>query len=278
MKRLSPNALLLLAALLIVLTNGVILGKAWYNRSAAPDSLLVLTERELQLRHSFDENSGLSLQLNWRNSSTDETENIYSWNQLSDAQLASLGIRPLPAVPANCCRQLQHQVLAVLEFDGPLYRAELQRAHQRLLQAREKLAALPDDDNLQQRAENLQRQLESIEQGSRLYVAALGHERQALRQRFPDRQRHAIVQVMIRAGHDHKGQPRGWLEQLLVNRIHVPQQWHASLHGLPGGSRQVVEPKFRISVAWGRNLEPWLQDVRTAQPAERPADNAVTGH
>ena len=69
MKAWSRGRTLAIGLGLIVLTNAVALGGVWWNRAAAPENSLTLSERELGLPWRAlrnRENSGLALNLNWR--------------------------------------------------------------------------------------------------------------------------------------------------------------------------------------------------------------------
>lgn len=63
----SKTALQIAALLVIVLTNAVALGGAWWNRSGEAESRLDLSERELKMPFSgFVKSSGLAFALAWR--------------------------------------------------------------------------------------------------------------------------------------------------------------------------------------------------------------------
>ena len=111
---------------LILLTNAVVLGSVWYNRSGDPDSTLALTDRELASPVNYwhgEENSGLDLHLVWRTEQSRPqaftTGSVYFGGEadwLDSAKLAELGIKvhvrspsprnPLHSLPKSGQRSL----------------------------------------------------------------------------------------------------------------------------------------------------------------------------
>ena len=64
---LSSRGLFIIGFLLLLASNIVVLSGAASNRSGEPESLIILSERELQLKTQLHkDNSGLVLKLNWR--------------------------------------------------------------------------------------------------------------------------------------------------------------------------------------------------------------------
>ena len=92
---------------LIVLTNAVALGGVWWNRSATPESALTLSERELGLPWRslrFAEDSGLSLNLNWRVGDREAGEFVsgYTFNGGTPEWLDAAHMAALGFVPGGC--------------------------------------------------------------------------------------------------------------------------------------------------------------------------------
>lgn len=270
--RYSHRHALLAGVALILLINAFAVAGAWYNRSGEPDSRLALSERELDgmpagLRK---ENSGVALQLRWRMpSAAEDNGNRYN-RHLNDAQMRQLGFQ-LPTAEdcePRCRRQAAREVLVVLELDGPTYREELRRQQEQLDQATQTLAALPEDKELQQRVEYRTRELDNLKRDTRLYAVDTGLDRNALRQRYPDRSRYAIVQGLVRSTRWSNTQMlQGYLSELSIERISVPRQWHRALVDLPNRTRdKSTIPGLRIEVAFGQRLEPWISAVGEARP------------
>ena len=136
---LKPRHGLLAGLALILLSNAVALGGAWYNRQGEPESRLQLSERELWRSHDGPrrENSGLSLHLDWRTPRDPEDPRRYSRQSLDEATLLQLGFTLHQSSERRWHQPRQRQALIVLELDGPAYRAELSAVEQELLQAQQ---------------------------------------------------------------------------------------------------------------------------------------------
>lgn len=127
---------------LIVLTNAVVLGGVWWNRSATPESAPTLSQRELGLpMRSLRpmENSGLALNLNWRvaDRETGEFADGPTFNGgtpewLDGARTQALGFTvddiTSDSERRRYTRQQPREVIFVLEFDGPAWQRALARA------------------------------------------------------------------------------------------------------------------------------------------------------
>ena len=270
MSRLNRRHALLAGVALILLINAVALAGVWYNRSGEADSRLALSERELGGMPAYlrRENSGLLLQLQWRMPGHWEEDGSRSPRWLSEAQTRQLGflIPDAEDCQPRCRRQAAREVLVVLELDGPAYRDELRRQQERVELARRALAALPEDKQLQQRLDYQSRELDNLKRDTRLYAVDVGLDRDQLRQRYADRSRYAIVRGLVRPSRWGKpAQLRGHLSELSITRINVPQHWHRALAGLPSLPRNTpAVPGYRIEVAFGQRLEPWIMAVSEA--------------
>ncbi|MBV2132845.1 DUF4824 family protein [Pseudomonas sp. MAP12] len=272
MSRLERRHALLAGVALILLINAFALAGVWYNRSDEPDSRLALSERELGVMSPYlrRENSGLFLQLQWRMPGYWEEDGGRSPRRLSAAQMRQLGFHIPDAADCQprCRRQAAREVLVVLELDGPAYHAELRRQQESVEQASRALAALPEDQQLQQRLAHQRRELDDLQRDTRLYVVEVGLDRDVLRQRYADRSRYAIVRGLVSPSYGGKPlQLRGYLRKLSNEQINVPQRWNWALAGLPSRARdKSTIPGLRIEVAFGQRLEPWITAVGEARP------------
>lgn len=279
----SRNRTLIAGVALILATNIVALGSTAYNRMDTPESTLTLTQRELWLPYSFGfggENSGLALNLRWRVLSGEENDDtgamighvgtggIPAW--LDQAKLATLGFdvskfENAPEGRSHYARLLPKEVLLVLELDGPTYQTALERAR-RYLQKQELLLATNEGKKeFERRVKNAKLQLEREElQNSRLFVVDAGTELDALRTKYPDRARYAIVRGEV--------QPRlitnkigsrlsGYISNLSINLINVPLDYQQVFEPILKSSRR-SQPHptspYVVSVAFGKRLEPWI--------------------
>ena len=95
----------------------------------------------------------------------------------------------------------------------------------------------------------------------------MGRKREALRAKYWDTTRYAIVRStlapVIGAA---VGQHAARVEGLLIEDVSVPRPLRKSLNGL---SQQDVRsrahetcPRFEATVSFGRRLEPWLASIR----------------
>jgi hypothetical protein len=268
---------------LIVLVNAIALGGVAWNRSAPADSRLQLSERELSTSYTYgqQENSGIALRLAYR--WPEAQANDYSGmrnKQLSPAKMAELGFEVPSKLNAASVRryrrQLDRDALLVLEFNGPLYQQQLQRAEQRLSKSTADLAALPTNKALRETQQNARTALQREQTGeSRLLVIDAGHNLQQLRARYPDRQRYAILRGQISPwgwSDDGSWQLGGSAQIPVANNINLPQRWHQLFAKLPrrqevaGFAHSGGDKLFNAELLFGQRLEPWFVQFQAGQP------------
>jgi hypothetical protein len=271
---------------LIVAVNAVALVGVAYNRSGEPESVLRLSERELRRPHQAwgfqRENSGLGLRLQWRVTTrrVERDDGHYyaqfdRWGDpvwLDRAKLAELGI-DVPSTADEWSKRryeklMAKEVLLVLELDGEQHRAALARAQERAERLKARAA---ESKELGPQAETAARQLElERSAASRLFVIDAGLDLAALRARYPDRARYAVVQGRI--------QPRignaatatdfsGHIQTLSIDEINVPFEMRGVFDGV-ATEHGVETPRlrFEVRVAHGRRLEPWLLGAARKTP------------
>ncbi|HTN93600.1 MAG TPA: DUF4824 family protein [Gallionella sp.] len=268
---------------LILLTNAVALLGVHRNRSGEPESVLTLTQRELQRPYGWGmnrENSGVSLRILWRVPTAGRSMNyLYSGGNalwLDQAKMASLGFdvgpsRDMQDIYRWSSRQLSREVLLVLELDGPAYQQALQQAQQFAEEQDAKLAALPDDKSLQAGAKTAHDQARMEEQeNSRLFAVDAGLDPDELRAKYPDRNRYAIVRAQVRPSYaSGPGQIAGYIDKISIDEIRVPHEFHSAfdirvrpaIPGTPASGRRT----FEATVAFGRRMEPWIVGISTAE-------------
>lgn len=264
---------------LIALTNAIALGGVAWNRSGEPESVLKLTERELSHPGGYGfgrEEGGLQLGVRWRALPADPDVVFYGefhgapeW--LDEAKLASLGfdVSPPPAARREAWRydrQLPREALVVLELDGPAYQKALERARARAAKETAKGAETGKTGPgtpARQAADFLKNEETS---NSRLFAVDTGRDARALRAKFPDRTRYAIVQARVRPHYQYGRAkvPRwtGTIEVIENARVNVPLEYRKAIESAPrsippagaGGG----EPAFEVTVAFGKRFEPWI--------------------
>lgn len=270
----SRKRTLVAGVVLIVATNAIALGGVAYNRSGEPSSVLKLTERELALPYSWGfgaENSGIALDLRWRVSGGGRyfrSSGNPSW--LDQEKLAALGFDV--SKPINTSDGERHyeklrgrEVLLVLELDGPAYRRAVEQTREHLRSETELAAANPGKQEFKARAEAAAKTLESEERSeSRLFVVDAGLDRGDLRAHYPDRARYAIARGQVTPGVQGADSNRrlvGYVTDLSVEAIHVPLAYRGVFEPLLRTPRRVdlpAEPRYDVTIAFGKRLEPWL--------------------
>lgn len=288
----SHTRTFLAGAALILATNVVALLGVAYNRAGEPESVLMLTQRELLLPYSWGlefENSGLALRLHWRLPSEDfyapfdspisraNIGNGTAW--LDKARLDALGFdvsqpEGTPDGHLYYEKLLPKDVLLVLELNGATYQAALEHARRYLQQAEALLAANAGKKEFEQRVSNARERLDREEHASsRLFIIDAGLDLTHLRAKYPDPGRYAIVRGQI--------EPRlivinnvprlsGYISGLSINQIHVPLAHRAVFE--PSNSPQAGRPgppsHYQVSVAYGERLEPWITAASATRGSE----------
>jgi hypothetical protein len=264
---------------LIALTNAIALGGVAYNRSGEPESVLKLTQRELWQPHGFGldrEEGGLQLSVRWRVLTADPGVAFNAGHQgtpewLNEAKLAELGfdISPPPATRRASWRydrQLPKEALVVLELDGPAYQKALVRARERAAKEAAKAAETgkAGPGTPAQQAVVFLKNEETT--NSRLFAVDAGPDAQALRAKYPDRTRYAIVQGKVRpyhqSGRGKEARWTGYIEVIQNAQVNVPLEFRkaiepARIAGQRGPAAQGAAP-FEVTVAFGKRFEPWI--------------------
>jgi hypothetical protein len=213
----------------------VLLGVA-VNRSAVLQRI-ELTERELSAQYQLEKDASVVLAPAWHGTPPRES--------FSPAKLAGLGLTcgvpPQDPTAEWCYRKLSaRKVFAVLEYEGPTWRAILAGA-----------------------AESKQFYDDTVRSDSRLIMVDAGIDPAALRRQYPDHAHHLIVPSLVFARYydPESSQPRAFAGvdlSPLPGEIHVPQPYAAALAGarksVPAGSG----PRFRLTLCFGKQYEPWV--------------------
>jgi len=279
---------------LIAITNAAALIGVAYNRNGDPESRLRLSQRELSQPYPFGldrERTGLVLNLDWRVLPAETTTSYYPGSYGSPAwldkpKLASLGFdvsRPA-AAPSGARyygRLLPREVLVVLELDGPAYRQALQRAQQRADDAAARAAASPGKAEVRPPVNTAGEQLKREQtSNSRLFAVDAGLDTAALREKYPDRSRYAIVRGSIRVqsygGRGKDGELTGHIADLGNDRISVPPEFRREFESVPrtrgwGRPADAGLTPFQVTVAFGKRLEPWIVAASAGKAQATPS-------
>ena len=243
-----------IAAVVVIACNAFTLTSAGLNRKGEPEAVLDLTERELRLPQREADNTAMALQLEWTDLQPRyPAETVPSW--FDQAKLASLGFdTSLPVTRENAAHyrgMAPRSVYAVLENDGEAWRRYM-----------DGLAAPEEKDAASRRP--------------RLVLIDVGTDAAALRGRHPDRRRTVIVPATagLNFVQPRTGDPflKGRVNAAYPIEMNVPRELRPVLESLSprtmsAGDRRsgeidpVGEPRYRVTVKWGRSLEPWIAGV-----------------
>lgn len=275
----SRTHTLIAGVVLIALTNAIALGGVAYNRSGEPESVLKLTQRELSQPRGFGpdrEDGEPQLSVRWRVLGVDPNVTFYAYfhgtpEWLDEAKLASLGfdVSPPPAERRAAWRydrQLPKEALVVLELDGPAYQKALEHARERAAKEAAKGAETGKTGPgtpAQQAAEFLRNEETT---NSRLFAIDVGRDAQALRAKYPDRTRYAIVKGKVRlsyqAGRGKEAKWTGNIEVIESARVNVPLEFRKAIESaprsIPPAGAAGGGPAFEVTVAFGKRFEPWI--------------------
>ncbi|WP_445939063.1 DUF4824 family protein [Pseudomonas sp.] len=279
---------LIAGLLLIGLVNAIVLAGVAWNRQPPEESRLQLSERELAATYAYwrKDNSSLALRLDYRWPSQADDEH-YALS-ISAEKMAELGFQVPTELNEQTVRryrrQLDRDALLVLELDGPAYQREVSMLRDAHAEALRLQKAVPDSQELREAAQHAANALDYEQRrASRLLAVDVGLDVQALRMRYPDRARYAIVRSIIEAqassvAIDWTENPRPdnqrWTWQLGgsadtpgLHSLNLPQRWHATFDSLlQQGEQSAVDylsdqKLFSAEVAFGRRLEPWFVDL-----------------
>jgi len=222
---------LLIAAAVVVITNGVVLMEVARNRAGAPVETIQLTERELPLNSRQNEDSGLSARLNWRPFGA--FPGVFSW--LDQTKLEGLGFNYSKAMRDPQHAPLARQAFIVLEYDGA--------AWEHL-----KSASPPTQPDLT----------------SRLIPIDAASRSEPLLRKYPDRDRYLIVKGIVQflITTTSKGQPQlqPFISEVLPESIHVPPPLSDALGRFPGNTNP-ASPRYTLTLSYGRSFEPWIVSI-----------------
>jgi hypothetical protein len=277
----------LLAGLAVILgVNAIALGGAAYNRGGE-DSRLRLSERELQLPYHHgpsEEDSGVSLRVVWQSARVrkpdEEGSGVRPWEAAAwlDAKaLQRLGFDLTPPTVRTLeqaqWRYRERNVLVVLEMDGPAHARWLAGELAYYARRRAELEARPASTETREQLRELERQRHQAEhEDTRLFAVDVGLDREALRRKYPDRRRYALVPALVQLyWRLDKGlmKPEGSISELVVGEIHVSKSQARAIGADRDSTSAEPRRPFEVQLAYGRRLEPWIADARPRPASPR---------
>jgi hypothetical protein len=246
---------LILAILLVLVTNAIALVGVWRNRAGAPVETIELTERELPLQSMGQDNSGVGLLLAWTRTPIRNQE-----TEFTRAQLEGIGFDfRIPAeTPGKDVSLLPRAAFAVLEYDGKAYQQWAERW------SAEALAKKQESPNPGSQAPRGMYDSDDPQTTSRLFPIDIGNNLMELRSRYPDQSKYLIVSAVIRARIEGPAgaPPRctGYVQQILPFYINVPLPYSRILAQLKPQAGKA--PRYSVILSYGHNLEPWVTSIR----------------
>jgi hypothetical protein len=264
-----------LAAALVVLSNLAAWRVAALNRSGEPEAVLVLTERELQLPEKQTENTALTLRLvfdRWRERG-DTVVREAGW--FDRAKLESIGFdasRPATAENADYYRTRPPRATYVaLEYEGALWLKDLEQAPR---EPQPPSSFTVPESAIQNGVVRLAPRDPFLD--SHLTPIDVDNDPAALRARHPDTRAVAVVEATVALRYvGNAGQTpflMGRVTSVRPAEINVPREWRGALEGLQPDAQPGTwpplqrEPRFRVTVSWGKRLEPWITNVELLPP------------
>lgn len=281
---LSSRGLFIIGFVVLLATNLVVLLGVGSNRSGNPETLIELTERELQLPYRIhEENSGLSLRLAWRTIGEKEDDSYYGdscyGNWVSPAWFNAQKLRELGFTTEDTSsadetskrhkKQVSKEVFIVLKYNGEAYKEALRRAESALEKAKGALKATNEDKELR---ESFNRAKERLEREriseSRLFAIDAGLDASELRAQYSDRAGFIITPGIVRPTYfynDKKMAQFGHISGLSVGNINVPLKHRDVFDSILAHDKSPEcksrPPRYIVELAYGSRLEPWIRSV-----------------
>ena len=262
-------------AVIVVVCAGTVLAGI-YNRRGTPESILKLSERELELPTGNEsdqrtDNAPLTLHLLWRVESTDQLESAAMFASatraawISQSKLIQLHL----PTPSRARPNRFVSTLLVLEFDGSAHAHAVSRACDPASPARDVRTCEFE-----------------VKKSSRLYAVDAGNSVAELRTRYPNRAQFAIVSGVIKLSQDlNTGEVAGYVSSLSVDTVQGVEPLRSMIDPATGGMlwrRLLARHYFDATIAFGRRLEPWNVSIEgregdAAGPVAMPKEGRAWG-
>ncbi len=234
---------LIFGTAILLCSNVIALILAAQNRAGEPVQTIELTERELELQRMGQDNSGVGLRLNWHR----QEPGTY----FGRAKMESLGFDF--RIPAGSTSKdtllLPRATYAVLEYEGKAW---------------EHWSQLPESEKQQNPPRLLRLST------TRLFPVDVSNNVAELRDRYPDQSKYLIVAAVLQAGIQDIKDPKtgsvlpdqcvGYVSEILPSAVNVPIPFSKLL--APLDPEPKTEPRYTVTLAYGRSLEPWITSVR----------------
>lgn len=255
------NKLLLGAVGLLIAVNGVVLAHSYYNRHEA-QARITLSERELNVPNNYGfekENSGMSLSVQWNTRADTTTKDNYYYHRdlkLTSEHYATFRFSDVCDHPDN---NTDKQGFVLIEFNGNAYQQLVEKLRTQLNQLQQSSAHA-------QKIKDATDELQQFEQRrSRLYIIDAAANRAALEASLSEQEKIPGSQFLIlpalvkdayrQCDSKQKDPDTVYIDELLVDRIYVPREYHALFSG------KKTDQHFQATIAFGKLDEPWLESL-----------------
>ena len=258
---------LIIGLTILLGTNLVVLGGVAYNRMGEATAQLTLTERELSLpytRGEYEENSGLSLSINWR-IPTKDNANYLPYNartiDITKDELSALGF-DLHNNEDNYWRESKELYWA-FEFDGDLHKAEIAKAKAHYQAANKAFNEQADDTTKRRQKESKASLAREKNSNSRLFFIKASADYDSLAREYAKQSNILIVTGLAKPYYNSSDKSYHLrLKHLSVRNIMIPLDYTDMLSNLVRPNRgNTNPPRYSVTVSWGNRLEPRVVDV-----------------
>lgn len=259
---------MLIGLTILIGTNIAALSGVAYNRMGEATTQLMLTERELSLPYisrSKQENSGISLAVNWR-TPTGANESYYPYNskdiKITKDGLLALGFDQIDARDNYWVES--RELYWAFEFNGALHQAEIEKAAVKYQTALAIFQENPNDTSSRKKTEYFESLEREKTTNSRLFYIEASADYESLAAKFSGQQNILIVKGLAKPYYNRTDKYYSLrLKHLSVSNIMIPLEYTEVLSNLKNlDRRDITPPRYAVDINWGSRLEPWIVDVK----------------
>lgn len=258
---------LIIGLTILLGTNLVVLGGVAYNRMGEATAQLTLTERELSLpytRGKYEENSGISLSINWRIPTKDNASYLpYNARtiDITKDELSALGF-DLHNDEDNYWRESKELYWA-FEFDGDLHKAEIAKAEAHYQAEKSAFNEQADDTSKRRKKESKASLAREKNSNSRLFFIEASADYDSLASVYAGQDNILIVSGLAKPYYNSSDKSYHLrLQHLSISNIMIPFEYVDMLSNLARPDRRDANPpRYSVNVSWGSRLEPRVVDV-----------------